>query len=451
MANITSYGEKLRDNNPEAFEKLCKAMEKSNGKVNNPLGLLLAMSDTTTVDEVVKMASGIGSTDEDMRRLQPVLGYGYDNKPWKVESGRTKEKILNERRRLREERFQDSFEYNFEDTFLYRIMVNLGLSTKLEKEKGSWYRNTYSVLNRRSSKLQDNDYVQPVVMFFHTPKDLREIILSDENLNRMWTEQAKIQRSIYKPYSDKEKELHPITSTDEEWRKFQTTFIIREFGQIAHMPEDKKEEMNKWIEWNDSPNKNHYYGEEKLPPIVMHTILEGFRYPGEDKTIELVREAFEVMDYIGVGVCWNFVETETIESNPDGTIKYDENGKEVKKYVFRRAERKDMSYRVGAMLKHISSSMRKFAADVKKGFDVRDVRELVVEDLNGWAQAQARGHWQFFVRDDAPEEYPDLQKKKKSNRGKKQDIELNDTELDVINQFKEMNNKENKDGDDDES
>lgn len=443
MAEITNNGQNIKDNHPDKFKKLVEAMNKSKGKVNNIVGMLLAMSDTTTADDVVRMASGYGTTKEELKGLQNIIGYNYDNKAWNVVSGRTREDVLRNRRNLRKERFQDGFYYKFEDTFLYRTMVKLGLSSKLEAEHNYWGRNKYSVNNTHYSKLSDSNYVQPVLLFFHASENLRELILNDENLNEMWTEQAKIQRTVSKPWTEREKLQHPVTSTDEEWRQFQTKHIIKEFDQIAHMPIEMKAEMNEWIDHYKNSQEGNYYGTEKLPPMIMHTILSGFRYPSEDKTIELVREAFEVMDYMGIGVIWKFVETETIESNPDGSIKYDENGKEVKKKVFRRAYYKDTPYRVGAMMKHISSSMRKFVADVKKGFDVRDVREIVVEDLNGWSTAQARDHWQFFVRDDAPEEYPDLQKKKKAKSS--QNVELTPAELDVIKRFeakKENNNEQ---------
>lgn len=444
MAEITTHGKEIRDNHPDKYKKLVEAMNKSNGKVNNIVGMFLAMSDTATVDDVVKMASGYGTSKEELKELQNIVGYNYDNQPWKVVSGRTKDEILRRRKSLRQDKFNKGFTYKFEDTFLYRTMVKLGLSTKLEAEKNCWGRSTYSVNATYHSKLSDSNYVQPVMLFYHASENLRETILSDANLNEMWTEQAKIQRTVSKPWSEKEKEQHPVTSTDEEWRQFQTKHIIKEFDQVAHMPIKLKKEMNDWIEYYKTSEEGRYYGTEKLPPMIMHTILSGFRYPCEDKTVELVREAYEVMDYMGIGVVWNFVETETIESNPDGSIKYDENGKEVKKVVYRRAYYKDTPYRVGAMMKHISSSMRKFAADVKKGFDARDVREIVIEDLNGWSAAQARDHWKFFARDDAPTDYPDLQKKKKGN--KSNNVELTQAELDVIKQFeaKKENNNDTK-------
>lgn len=443
MAEITTHGKEIRDNHPDKYKKLVEAMNKSKGKVNNVVGMFLAMSDTTTADDVVKMASGYGNDKESLKDLQNIVGYNYDNQPWKVVSGRTRDEILHRRKNLRQDRFNKGFEYKFEDTFLYRTMVKLGLSTKLEAEKNYWGRSTYSVNATYHNSLKDSNYVQPVMLFYHASENLREIILNDVNLNEMWTEQAKIQRTVSQPWSEKEKLQHPVTSTDEEWRQFQTKHIIKEFDQVAHMPVELKKEMNDWIEHYKTSEEGRYYGTEKLPPMIMHTILSGFRYPCEDKTVELVREAYEVMDYMGIGVVWNFVETETIESNPDGSIKYDENGKEIKKVVYRRAYYKDVPYRVGAMMKHISSSMRKFAADVKKGFDVRDVREIVIEDLNGWSAAQARDHWKFYERDDAPTDYPDLQKKKKSKKAKTEDISLSDAELMLVNKFrseKENNN-----------
>lgn len=439
MSRLTGNGKEFKEKNPEQFEKMIKAMEMSNGKVDNLLGVLLAASDTTTAEDIVKLASGFENDEDVKNKFEPIVGYQYRTKFWEVEHGRTKDEIMYNRKNLREKKFRDGFRYTFKDTYLYRAMEKIGMTTKLEGER-SWggELSTYNVdeKNSYSKKLSDSKYVNSLIMYYHSSEDLRNIIINDEVLNEMWTEQAKIQRNIYKPYSDEERELHPITSTEDEWRKFQIKYIIQEFDQLAHMPLDVKEKMNKWVEYYKNPEHSRSYGQEKLPPIVMHTILEGFRYPAEDKNMELIEEAYGVMEYMGIGVCWNFVDSEQYETNPDGSIKYGDDGKPVYKYVFRRAGYKEMSYKVGAMLKHVSSNMRKFAADIKKGFDVKDVRELIIEDLNGWSTAQARGHWQFFERDDAPKEYPDLAKKKKAKKTATENLELNETELKVVEMFR---------------
>ena len=117
-----------------------------------------------------------------------------------------------------------------------------------------------------------------------------------------------------------------------------------------------------------------------------------------------------------------------------------------KNVVFREANSKDVSYRVGAMLKHVSSSMRRFVADIKKGFKPSVVREILIEDLNQWSSTQTRGHWQFFERDDAPEEFPDIPVKgKKNKKVKKEKIDitaLTESEMKIIENFRKM--KENK-------
>lgn len=435
MSELTREGERLKETNKVAFKKMCEAMTKSNGKVNNMLGVLLAVSETSTVEDIVNIASGIGTKEKAKELLEPVFGYNYDNKVWNVKSGRTKQQILDERRSLRKKAFDDKRTYMFEDTFLYRKMKQIGLSSKLENEKSYWGRSVYHTDNAGGymGQLKDSSYVQPVIMFFHASEDLRTIILNDELLNEMWTEQAKIQRSIYKPYNIPK--TSQFTYTDEEWRKFQIDHIIKEFDQLAHMPLKVKKEMNEWREWQKTGNKCSYWDEIKMPPIIMNTVLESFRYPGEDKNIELIREAYQVMDYMGIGITWKFV---------DGT-RTDEEGNI--KNTYQHARKKEVGYRVGAMLRHVSSTMRRFAADIKKGFDVEDVRELVVEDLNRWATTQTREHWQFFERDDAPKDYPELQKKKKAKKStvKTENLELTEVEKLVVEKFNESkNNKENK-------
>ena len=424
MSELTYVGREYKDKNEPAFKKLCEAMTITHGKVNNIMGALVALSENSTVEDVIRLGSCVEDNNEFHQKVGKAIRCNYMEKIWDVPNNRSKELIKSQREGIRSKRFQKPFRYTINDTFLYRTMERMGLDPDLPNEKNynGEYRE-YSVENGHRGSTIDSNYAHTVAMFYHCPENVRNAIIGNENLNKMWSERAKIERRVtnMQYYSEKERNQHPVSSTDEEWRKFQTEYVIKDFVQLVNAPDNIAKDLNDWIDYYDNDDNRRRYFMEKFPPIIMGAIAYGFKYPSEDKNLELIEEAYSVMDYIGIGVCWNF-----------------KNGER-----FNPCNSNDNAYRVGAMLKHVASTMRRFVADVKKGFDVDDVREILIEDLNSWASVQARGHWQFFVRKDAPTEYPDIQKKKK----KVAPVELSKEEIMEIEQFvrgeKENNEKEN--------
>lgn len=115
----------------------------------------------------------------------------------------------------------------------------------------------------------------------------------------------------------------------------------------------------------------------------------------EPKNYLLFDEAYDIMDYLGIGVM----------VNPEKISEY----------------WTDFTYGVKKIHRKMAGAVKRFRADVKKGFDIKDARELLIEDLNMFSSTNLRNQWVFYERVDAPETYPDIPTKKKKNSNKKED------------------------------
>lgn len=437
MAELYDTGKRLKKENPEKFKLLCKVMEKTHGKCDNRLTEMLLKSDNVTEDDLVRLG---GSFVDEQR-----ASWGSCTTFWREpEKYGNKDERARRRENIRNEAAKNCREFKFKDSFLYRAMIKMGM--KPDGNDGEWYESnrTYTTNPSKTGygygsgypgeKLAETKYAEVTVMYMRAGEDLRKAIMDSSTLSRLWTEQARIRREVDHVYGDKEQALHPITSTNEEWRKFQSDHIIKEFGWLANMPEDVKNDMDAWMKASDE-DKHHSYRQENMPPTLTNTILNAFRYPSEDKSQELVREAYQVMDYIGIGVCWNYVRK--VETKDDGS----------KVTVYRDVYSNNKSTGVGAMLKKTSSMMRRFTADLRKGFSPEDVRELIVEDLNNWCETKIEGRWQFYVRPDAPSEYEGFTKKKKANGTKffnAKSLELDENNPEDKGFFEVLNKLDNK-------
>lgn len=444
MAKLSHIGQEFKEKNPEKFKILCEAMEETHGKVDNVVAEVLMESTNATKEDIIRLAGSFNRPEKNC------CGY-YDhgrNRFWHKVEKRTKEDIEDARRHIRKERFEACRKYKFRDSFLYRAMVKMGMNPS--ENDGDWcgaqtyYTNPGAFGYGSGNKLCDTKYAEVTVMYMRAGEDLRRSIMESKALSSVWTEQARVRRNVDSIYNSEEKEKNPISFTDDEWRRFQSDHIIKEFGWLAKMPEDVKKNMEGFIEDGENNSKRGYWRREKLPPTLTNTILNAFRYPSTDKNVELVREAYQVMEYLGIGVCWNYVE----RVKDDGENEY------------RDVYSNQKATGVGGMLKKVSSMMRRFSADMRKGYSPEDVRELIVEDLNSWAATKVGNRWMFYPRTDAPSEYEGFTKKKKpatekvklfrSNRNL--ELDENDPEdvdfLNVLNKLENNNNEEDNNNDD---
>lgn len=397
----------------DKFKILEKAMELSRGKANTQDFLPLLNSKNITAEIIAEIANGFNDEDKD-KDLSPsgyriwsesygrlnVKKWGTDpDNPSPVVTMKTKWKDNN------------ANGYWFRDTFIYRAMKNLGLNTKeLEREmdsttnystKGCIAKNVYNVGDRVSypftvssgftnrirtySSISTCSQVQDVKnvlnMYYQASPDLRKRILEDEKINRLFSTKAVVEKK--KSYCPDNIESN---IDNDEWRKFQIENMVQEFDWLVHAPKDAKEviydDIERYIE------RGRYWDYPLLTILCNKT----FRYPHSDKNVEIVREAYAVMDYMGIGVAYN--------GNPDRAYK----------------DARDVDGAgVGKMLKKVSSMMRRFRSDIKKGYPVEDVREVVVDDLNIWVNTKVNGNWVFFALEGVDKDYSSIAPKPKKN------------------------------------
>lgn len=400
----TSNGNEYKKNNPEAFEKLARAMEMSKGKV-----------DTTFGRELAKIAN---STPEDIVRLQREDdGNLYGNREvwYKSEDRGERLKAIQER---------EKFRYCFKDTFAYRYMAKLGVVQKMVEKDGLetaietkgivvdyiHEEDVYDPSKKRHNKpfinkathYQYSDVISEFKNLLQTPASIRERIFKDEFLLDVWTSGRKDLNdfpywSLENGYSltDEEKKRR-----NKEYRKKQNEKKAEELLMLANAPQDVKDTILGYInkDKEDSARakeRGSYYGrgyEFKTLSAIWYgnTRLEPWKI---EKELEL-EDFYKALSYMGLGiVCLQ------------------------KESVY---ERKN----IRQFISHVTATTRQFVSDIKKGFDPATVRQMVAEDLNMWLKERVKDKWTIFVRTDAPTSYPDIEVKKKKKPSMKDTANL---------------------------
>lgn len=397
----------------EKFKLIEKAMELSNGKANSTAFIPLLDSDTITAEDIARIAIGFKNIDNDNlsgemhRSIWETDARRIHAESWKKDSY-----TVDMKKRWKDNNARG---YMFSDTFVYRAMKKYGLNTmemvnhldrdfvfggeehvdrevynvgdssnypfKTTSSTSSYYGCRDSVTN--NSKVHDLKDI--LNMFYHAPKDLRTKITSDEKINLLFSTKAVVQKS--KSYTPDGVAAH---ITDEEWRKFQIENMIQEFDWLVNAPDDIKELIYFDVE--------HYIEKRTCwtYPLLTTMLTKTFRYPCSDENVELVREAYSVMDYIGLGVVWNGDNSDNVN--------------------YHGGERTIDGTGVGKMIKKVTSMMRRFRADIKRGYNIQDVRDTIVEDLNIWSESKNNGRWKFFARNEFKHDYAELLPKSKKNK-----------------------------------
>lgn len=425
MAELTRTGNYLRDQHKDKFKILEEAMYKSRGKANYAFFADMLYSDTVTADDIAKIANGFSDEALDKIKRDSTTDYLW------VKNNRQRRRLVgNEKREWRDKLGK---EYKFKDTFIYRAMENIGLSTKelvreldmtanwgfrtrvyMEKE----FHNTGDDVNfpfmvSKTYSVSDDrrvmDAIGSLTMYYHANKDLRKLIIEDDDLNLMFSTKANIRKNKgHAPYDVE------CNITDEDWRKFQIECLVQEFDWLAHAPEDIKKHIHE--------NADGLIRQRSVWrfPLFSKMIWDKARVPFSDLSVELMREAYSVMEYVGIGVVWN--------SDKDENKHFDS----------------PYGYNTSATLKKISSLMRRFVSDIKKGFDPIDAREIMVDDLNMFVQTKGRNMWKFYAIDGFVGDYENIMPKKKAATRKLTTKDLSSTsttKLPTITSLDDLFNK----------
>lgn len=379
----TKEGERFKNEQPAEYAKLAKAMSLSKGKVDTNLGQRLA-----------KVAE---ATPEDIARLgrSELQNEHYCSKVWNTKKDELRGK------QLKNYQAKQAYMYSFKDTFAYRYLVKLGVIQAYEKDidARTHIAQKYITVSPEHSeggydpglrrggyhfkgKVGDyriNNYTEAFFNIVTIPMSVRKRALKDKFVIEVWT--SAYNEYGYPPYLTEE-ELNGMTQKqfNEQYRRKQNEFKALDAIGVGNAPQEIKDQISEWLKGEKHP----YCGVSsyRYHPISKAWYQNTQLHPWElAKELEL-EDFYKALEYMGIGiVCME---------------KYGGSGHKG----------------VTQIVRHVNATTRQFVADVKKGFDPKSVREMVVQDLNAWMKGKVDNDWRFFVRTDAPATYPDIQTKK---------------------------------------
>lgn len=366
--NYDSELETLKDDDYPKFELAARIVERTKGKANTEVLIRFIKQSTLTEDELVDIFNKYERGDT----------YG-DSKIFR-------DKRIRDDKDRKKYNAKKKFMYKFEDTFVSRAYQKYVPAEFANKIAGrNW--NAYEYMNgyeysvekptgavSGNSLWRGEDKLMNLKLFAAMGKKLSALVGEDEYLGQIFKNDKYISTCVGWACSEDKKK---IFVTDEEWLSKQIEIFARAMESTAHIP--KSERPTK-----DEDNGDSHY-EFSNQHSIFYAASRGFRTFAREDNIMLTEDALTAMKYVGVA------------------IKYDHK-------AYRQSGHK-LGYKCPDMFRRLAGLTRKFTIDVKKGFAPQDVRELLVEDFNAWADKNSCA-WRLCVRDDAKNEYEDLMPKK---------------------------------------
>lgn len=364
----TRVGEAYKQEKPEAFAKIAKAMEISKGKTDTWLAQVLAEIPT--------------STAEDIARLREINEERYFQNLWEKDKNRGEEK--------KKENKNKAFAFSFNDTFAARYMRKLGLGEILDKTT-SRYDSVFDKkmlatapesFRYKTSNTVDNDIRRRFFAIMDTPLEIREEVFGSPDMLAIWTSGRHYEPSL--PRWDDPYGGMSYDEFDKKEKEFKKKLLVKkgkEMVMLVKAPEDIKNQVVEYMKnVNNSKQSYHHYCFTTMADIwYRNTRLAPWKL---DKELEF-EDFYNALDYMGIG--FTCVEKASTE-----------NRKNIRQFVT-----------------HVVSSTRRFEADIKRGHSPTHVRALLVEDLNIWLKQRVEDKWVAFARVDAKEHYPEIEPKKK--------------------------------------
>lgn len=388
----TENGKQFEHDHPYGFEKLTKAMELTRGNVNNSFAQKIAQQPLSTVDDIVRL--GIGEEEWSSQKIWDTDEYRGKNQ----KKGQAREK----------------FRYCLRDTFAYRFMDKLGMAEEViaknnlykyaddkvilvdtvhyDIEHNPANRNDNKTFKKKVRNYAISAFFDEFLTIASIPKEMRDKVISDKFILELWigttkeTDRLPYWKALPTGYSDKQRE-----AAEQEYSEKQREKKAKEVLMMSEAPEDvierlkgviadnkrKKEEAKaKARFWHTSddyrfvPFADVWYNNQRLQAWKLERELE-------------IEDFYKALDLMGLGiVCMD-------RANHNRQ-------KNIRQFVT-----------------HVNSITRRFASDIKKGFDPADVRELIKEDLNKWLHERVEDKWEVYIRKDAPKTYPQYQSGKK--------------------------------------
>lgn len=364
----TRVGEAYKQEKPEAFAKIAKAMEISKGKTDTWLAQVLAEIPT--------------STAEDIARLRETNEERYSQNLWKKNENRGEEK--------KKENKKKAFAFSFNDTFAARYMRKLGLGEILDKTTGHYdsvFDKKMLATDQESFRYKirstvDNGIRRQFFAIMDTPLEIREEVFGSTDMLAIWTSGRHYEPSL--PRYDATYSGLRYDEFEKKNKEFKKKILVKkgkEMVMLTKAPEDIKNQVVEYMKnVNNRKQSYHHYCFTTMADIwYRNTRLAPWKL---DKELEF-EDFYNALDYMGIG--FTCVEKASIE-----------NRKNIRQFVT-----------------HVVSSTRRFEADIKRGHSPTHVRALLVEDLNIWLKQRVEDKWVAFARVDAKEHYPEIEPKKK--------------------------------------
>lgn len=382
----TRIGEAYKQEKPEAFAKIAKAMEISKGKTDTWLAQVLAEIST--------------STAEDIARLREINEERYFQNLWEKNENRGEEK--------KKENKKKAFAFSFNDTFAARYMRKLGLGEILDKTT-SCYDSVFDkkmlATAQKSFRYKirntvGSDIRRQFFAIMDTPLEIREEVFGSPDMLEIWTSGRHYEPSLpqwddpYRGLSHDEFE-----KKDKEFKKKLLVKKGKEMVMLVKAPEDIKNQVVEYMKnANNSKQSYHHYCFTTMADIwYRNARLAPWKL---DKELEF-EDFYNALDYMGIG--FTCVEKASTE-----------NRKNIRQFVT-----------------HVVSSTRRFEADIKRGHSPTHVRALLVEDLNIWLKQRVEDKWVAFARVDAKEHYPEIEPKKKKQEQPHEAETITEVKVDV--------------------
>lgn len=385
----------VKDKYPNKYKVIVEAMEKSGGKIDNSIteSLLNTNDDVFTVELLCKIADNI----EESSALDGYSRTVYRERFW--------DRPHNHKKNSVDKQSAEDYKhkYKFEDTFLYKAIQRVGFKTNplseyssgrdydtrthTDREPRALHRWGLSCIADGKSHYR-RDVIEPVVMFFLLTKSSREFVVSDEVWEKWWFEFGQYRQNYVPGYT-----TDPDWLTEQECDQKCKEYIFKETAWIANAPDDLKEKMRERLQECVNRKRNYSQYTTSLWAAVERKGSKVY----DPKNYLLYDEAYAIMDYLGIGVM----------VNPELIDEYYH----------------DLTFGVKKIYRKMAGAMKRFKADVRKGFDIKDARELLVEDLNVFSDKNLKGQWLFYERTDAPEDYPDIPTKKKKTEKNEEEQE----------------------------
>lgn len=254
------------------------------------------------------------------------------------------------------------------DTIIWKYLASKGL-TKLATEK---------CLDKATTK----DVMRPANAYSYMSQQCRNLqgIMNFAKIadNEVVMNNKSISEAMLKVNHDPIRDDHTHNPAFVDYHEGRESFFKAEMDWLGHAPQDILDRLNPTVSyasmtqcmWNMSGS-------------IRETSMTGY------KAREYARQMTDFMKYMGIGVAG-------IGGYSYGMVRNRKNTQ--------------------ALAKFMMTVKNKFDQMIKKGFEVSLVREEIVEMLNNWVSTKCIINWTFYIRTDAPTDYPDLEKQKKVNR-----------------------------------